>query len=466
MGKPSKQAQSIIELAVFGAVIFFLISGIASVYLNGSFQQNAMLQTMRMAMYQSYTTSQTGVASRNSASYILYEDRLTGDFNKYGATDRQPVIMSGSGSLTKNLMLPVDRDETQNLPLMDLKINGQDFHFTTRAFVKYLIVQDSASDVKIYSYSSMSNGPGDLCSRASGLTLLTGDDIDTMRKRLALEWSTYGMGGYPPLYTNIVKNNGAWLSGDQRAFDYNRNGNFTDDFTIGTYSDNFATWQWHWTDLGSVAGEIDAENGAYPSYDMNGDLMEETIYDLKAGSCGGRAAYAAEVMTSAGADWNMEKQKEDYADPHAVQGMRQDMRIYTEMQDGTTGESTYLDIKEGKAYSSDGKPAQVSLVKKAQYDIVERVLQLNRDMIDVSGFLGRNAGSVEVYCGGASPTSPVGARYVGAGDGCCSAGSSVQYTCFDTSTKILYVRSRISDKRGRKWVTSTDQDYTHETGVK
>ncbi len=45
----STLAQSIIELAIFGAVLFFIITGIATNFLSGSFQQNAQLQAMRIA---------------------------------------------------------------------------------------------------------------------------------------------------------------------------------------------------------------------------------------------------------------------------------------------------------------------------------------------------------------------------------------------------------------------------------
>ncbi len=452
--KPSKQAQSIIELAVFGSVLFFLIAGIASVYVNGSFQQNGMLQATRIAFSKSYETSKAGRAARTGAAYYLYEDRLSGDVGKFGSNDRQAIMLSGSGSLTNNMMLPIDFSETANLPIMDVQINGQAFEFTTSAFINYKFLFDG-SNAWIYS-GSPAACPG------AGLTDLNSPETAAMRERLSREWATYGG---PPAYTNIVRNNTAlWNTLDNdRMYDYNRNGpGHSDDFPA-SYRDNNATWQWYWKSMAEVAAEINVEDGSYPSYDINGDLQEEIIYALPAATpCTGyTATYAASVLTPGAGDWNTEKQREDYADPNDVQGMRGDMRIYSQMQ-CTAGDpgcangftTTYLDVKEGRRYSTDGSPVNVSVVQKSQFDVVERIIQLNKQMVDPGGFITRNP-SVELTCSNVNP-----------GGSCCGESANLLHTCFDQANKILYVRSRISDKRGRKWITSTDEDYYQTLGLK
>ncbi|MBF0331982.1 MAG: hypothetical protein HQL17_08630, partial [Candidatus Omnitrophica bacterium] len=211
-----------------------------------------------------------------------------------------------------------------------------------------------------------------------------------------------------------------------------------------------------------VASKINAKDGEYPSYDINGDKQEETIYGLRvfaAGVCPGQGpSYAASAMTPSAGDWNMEKQKEDYLDPNNAQGMRSDMRIYTEMQDAS-GNKTYLDIKDGK---QGGTPVNISILRKAQTDIMERVMQLNNQMADPGDFLSRNPG-IEASCSSNFSTTSEG-HYMGAGEGCCNEGGNKAITCFDVTTKTLYIRSRISDKRGRKWVTGTGETFNQSIG--
>jgi hypothetical protein len=469
MAKPSKQAQAIIELAIFGAVLLFLGASIASVYLNGSFYQNAMLQSMRKAMYMSYTTANAGYASRTGATYMIFEDRLSGDADKFGGSDRQPVMMTGSGSFTKNMMLPVDWDEGDNLPVMDVNINGQEFHFTTTSFmrVKFFLNGDTVDIYKAISETQiLADGTTvswkEFCPGNPYLTLMNDNENFEMRKRLAREWNSYGIGGYPPMYTNIVANNADWNTLDlDRMYDYNRNGDFTDDFPDDGYRDNYATWQWYWKDLATVLSEIDTGNGSYPAYDVNGDMQEETIY---AGAiptlsvCGPNYGIAA--LTPSAGDWNTEKQVEDFNDPNNAQGMRSDMRIYSKTTDAS-GNATYLDIKEIK---TNNGPFNISLLQKRQADIVERVLQLNPQMADVQGFLDRNP--VIVSSGASASCNPTGdGTFKGAGCGYCFGAGTINQTCFDTTTKTLYIRSNISDQRGRKWTTSTNETFNKSLGL-
>ncbi len=586
--KASKNAQSIIELAVFGAVLFFLIGGMALNAVSGSLQQNSRLQAMRIAMLKSYQSSQAGTHSRVSASYLYYEDRLNGDFGRYGSQDRQPVTASGAGMLSKNVFMPVDWNEPQDLPMMDVKVNGQEFEFTTSAFVHYkILLREGAAvparledanpdDVVIMMYKPEGGAcpapilnssstdpninwkigwrqscPGDPC-----VINLNSAENKVQRQRLVYEWTNHPEGGYPPFYQAIVSNDTDYsLTADtQRRFDYTRNGFYDDD--LPNY--DYAMWQWRWDSIDTVVGKIDKDNGNFPTYDTNGDLSEETVYDLeklespyifsisefaapltpaalidaieasgitvpagateidrlnsllvdpnvyqamsvqpatttafidrlKAGEvlsvlelqqlnrllieanfpaqtpprkttvCGAYKGYIVSVMDTAVADYDTTKGAEDFVDPNRRPGMRADMRIYTRTNDGGY---TYFDVREGKEYSSDGTPLNISTVKKSQYDVVERILQLNVNMIDPDALLARNK-SIETSCSGGAATTPTGYSYIGIGGGCCMGSAQ---TCFDKDAKTLFIRSRISDKRGRKWVTATDEDWQQSLG--
>ena len=130
-----KRAQAATELAVFGAILIFLLGTIVRTALSNSYTQNQNFKAMCMAMLASWKGSTQGNVAHNSASILFVEDRLSPDFNKYGSLDRTPYIAMGSGSFSYMMMYPVDRGDLQNtianLPIMDIYINGQHFPFTT-----------------------------------------------------------------------------------------------------------------------------------------------------------------------------------------------------------------------------------------------------------------------------------------------------------------------------------------------
>ncbi|MEI8012182.1 MAG: hypothetical protein WCI27_06850, partial [Candidatus Omnitrophota bacterium] len=209
--KLSRVAQSIIELAIFGAILFFLITGIALNFLSGSFEQNAQLQAMRIAMARSYNSSEHNLAARVQATFVLYEDRLSGDFGKYGFQDRQPIVVTGSAMLNKLLQMPFDFGLVDHIPLLDMKVNGQEFHLSTGAFVRYKIFLrtgasaptfDAANpdDVLIMSMpltgSHTAGYPDDgLCPGDAGMRNLNSSHNELARQRLTYEWINFGTQG-------------------------------------------------------------------------------------------------------------------------------------------------------------------------------------------------------------------------------------------------------------------------------
>jgi hypothetical protein len=150
MGKPDfKKAQAAIELAVFGAILIFILGTIVRSALSNSYMQNQNFKAMRMAMMSSWQDStakpgfqQVQVTAHNSASILFLEDRLSPDFNKYGPMDRTPFIANGSGSFSYNLLYPLSAVDVSDmfaaLPVMDVYIDGQHFPFQMASWVQDL----------------------------------------------------------------------------------------------------------------------------------------------------------------------------------------------------------------------------------------------------------------------------------------------------------------------------------------
>jgi len=134
--KDNKIAQAAIELAVFGAILIFILGTIVRTAVGNGYAQNENFKAMRMALLASWNSSKAANMSRTSASILFVEDRLSPDLNKYGSLDRSPNISQGSGTFSFEEMYPLSQTEVaSNLPIMDIYINGQHFPFTTAAYV-------------------------------------------------------------------------------------------------------------------------------------------------------------------------------------------------------------------------------------------------------------------------------------------------------------------------------------------
>lgn len=121
------RAQAIAEIAVFGAIVLFLIASIVHQTVSTSFVLENSLKTLRKAMAMSAKYGR-------GVSLLVIDDRLTPAVSKYGATERQPVIASSSASFTQNLFMPVTCDNANVVPKMDVIINGVQRTFTTAAW--------------------------------------------------------------------------------------------------------------------------------------------------------------------------------------------------------------------------------------------------------------------------------------------------------------------------------------------
>jgi len=136
-------AQAAAELAIFGAILLFLIGGIIRVGFQQGQSMDISLRVFRMALGESWRTAQgkyhqTGYYSiaRNNSSVFLLEDRLSVDAGqKFGTRDRSPFIASGAGTFSQTLLYSFDWNSVVDVPVTDFFINGQRFPLTVAAFV-------------------------------------------------------------------------------------------------------------------------------------------------------------------------------------------------------------------------------------------------------------------------------------------------------------------------------------------
>ena len=392
------------EVAVFGSVLIFMIGVIVRTILQSGYSQNQNYKAFRMALTTSFKyseglisgTSEDGNASRNSASVVVVEDRLTTSSAKYASMDRTPLIAGGSATHSRNLYLPTDYGEVESLPVIDYFINGIHFPFTTAGF-KTVVASTNPSDCSS-PYTTVPNHP----------------DL-----------------GYDPTCNS--------------CFDLDRNG--TVDVTDPALRQQFA-WQWQHVDPSA----IDVKEGNNTAVDVDCDMQEETVIDKD-----GNTLYLIDYQ-----EGDLDMTLDDRSTKPKNGLTNQDAQIYTYAKNpaGGLGTGTYLRIEEGKLYATDGITRQFvrSVQQKDSLDVIQRTVQMNK-----------NTGH---FCRGTTPTTaadPVWGWDWQSQPNPVEVCSNNRAGCFGPNTDktcmvvgenppILYVRSRIADRHGRKWVTDVSSD--------
>ncbi len=398
------RGQAATELAIFGAIVIFLLGAIIRVVVSSGQGQDVSLKTARYALLQSYKAGQNQETNRSNASVVFIEDRLSPDFGKYGAVERAPFMAQGSGTMTPHLMMPLDETELQDprhLPVMDFFINGQHFAFSTGR-IMHKAVAPGAIFYQIV--ANMDNS-----------TAGTGNSDPSQAARQEMLEKKFCVADPCPGILSVAQ-----------RFDLNRNGNFSDDPLPSQYND----MAWQWRGVQAIKGKtdqdkalyIDGGHGIYPSFDVDGDGKEETIYafDFNGNDISGVTVFDFQ-------DGDLDLTGDDFASGRA--GLLSNMAIYTKPAFGSP-QGNYLKMQQGKAWGLDGKFIR-SVSREDQADLVERKIQLSNDT-------GR-------MCDGSVPDVEV------CGD--CFSVNNIARTCFDNASKILYVRSRLLDKQGHFWRT-------------
>jgi hypothetical protein len=434
-----RKGQVVVELAVFGAILVFMVGIIVRQALMSGYRQNAILRTMRQAMTISHQYTRGDNASRNVTSLLLIEDRLTSDSGKYGATDRIPFVIQGIASHTRNLFLPVEAGEAHNLPVFDVIVNGDHFAFSTSAFIG--IGSSGPFYKKVY------NTPSSPSWCASGCPL----GNLTEEQRFDLDRSDLDRQGFPGTTP------GAEVPAAERT----------------TFS-----WQWMQVfnpargmfidvdkDLKEESVSSDVTVSVVYVLDGSGNPIMDPVLDgsgnpimvPKRDPRGFPTSilvpllrprvdymiYSMTVLDSQAGDVDFSINTYDVRRGQKIPGFTSDMQMYAVTRDGT-----YLQIDEGKLYGPNQQFIR-NASRKDSTDVVVRMFQLSNDtnnLCDASG------NRVPSFAGGGN--NPV--------EACnnCFSSANVFKTCFDEASKMLYIRSRILDRHGRKWVTDVTSDPT------
>jgi hypothetical protein len=444
MVRQNPKAQTVIELAVFGAILIFVLGVIVRQTLSFSYIQNQNLKAMRVALSTSYKYSEgiadtapandqngAGVSSRNNASILLIEDRLTADSAKYGSIDRNPYINSAAGTFSRNLFLPVDPWENYNLPMMDVMVNGIQFPFSTAAF---------------RSISRLKTDP------ATGLPI-----YDSEGKPIPVD-----------KYYKVVPNHPLieeWCNGDGEAgttipctvnlkaaqrFDLKRCGlgldrgdkpDCADPVIVPVDQRHDFVWQWYEVPAKYVE-EKDPKEKQEKSVDIDGDLKIENIIDVDLDQ--------NMIIYIDGQEGDMDLSAGDHENKPSP-GLKDSVQMFTKTKDGT-----YLTVREGRLFDAQNQFVRTAS-RKDSIDIVQRVIQLSNDT-------GR-------FCQNGAPTpnevsTPIGIVWTKDAHnpveacGACFSNVNIDKICFDSSVTppVIYVRSRVLDRHGRSWVTDKSTD--------
>ena len=452
-------AQAITELAIFGAILIFVIGSIIRTSAQSGMEQNQTLKAMRWALSQSLKGVRNENKSRDSASLLVIEDRLSVDAGKFGSLERAPFLHSGGGTFSNTIFMPMDWMEKRNIPVMDVFVNGDHFVFSTGRFVVYDIQLDPGNANMIRVWDLTNNVKKYFPKVADGNWI---DNCYTIPNTT----TTVGC----PVFFTIVPANSAKFCKEEAAcpsevnqrFDLNLNFNYNDD-PKGVMRD-YVMWQWKPIKGLTDNISINTDQGVYQSYDVDLDRKEEVIYRVNGGLPSDVTAlnipdilYPAvaqriAVFDSQKGDITFTNDDTDRigigtSAPIAM-GIQGEVSVYTLTKGGT-----YLHIKEGKAYVPDTGRFVRSTNRKDQVDVISRMFQLSND----NGRFCPAVGTPPSTIGNTSVANPVETCVnTKQGFGDCFNGNTVSLTCFDKGTNMLFMRSRILEKRGRKWVTQVE----------
>ncbi len=475
---PSRAAQAAMELAIFGAITLFVIGLLLKTGLNMSHQTNIQLRAFRRALLESYQTSQglysgttkTGIAARNSASVTILEDRLSIDpDSKTWTSDRFPVFGTGSGSFSVQMMYPAAWGTDENIPVMDMFINGQRFVFSMAGF----------RTIDIDDYPQCST----MGAEDRGIPCQSNGRLIVWKRTTNYLGSMHWCGNVANCPNNIP--------GDWR-FDLDLDGTtdiaLDEQYLMGRMLRNDFAWQWMLAALPSETTEgvnstqraeelreaVSVNMGGTPVPEVptleQGDVFfmrsrldaqGRAVFDTGSGAVGGPVTFSKAGLQTVGVDEPGRVRVLDYNAGNVFQAMTRQEEAACQEGGGCveernlsqnlqifsyTGDGTFLQNIEGSLYDDDGVERRFVRhhTRRHHLDIIQRVFFLNSD-------LGR-------FCDNGRPTQWTAAmglagltNPVEACGGCMAPGRQ-DLTCLEPDGR-LFIRSRILDLRGRRWET-------------
>ena len=560
----SQLGQSGTELAIFGAILIFVIGSIVKAGMQVSMLNNMQLRALRLALSESYRTSEgeyiafagnEGSNARNVASVIILEDRLSVDTGKkFGSRDRFPISASSNATMSKNLFRPTDYGDRRDLPLSDVYINGQRFPLlggdfkaiilangdgTKPAWIPLCACQSAPCSGLVFNNSAPPNPPPyGLCwmnscvSSSSCVFTGYGGDYDLgYMGECVLAAGGPGTGNYDLVTNNVgctvmftISGNypkskiccfGATCTKDcsnlpqDIRFDYDFDG-VSD---VPAFDRDGMMWQWFliagvksgtpltlpWGGVQGIFVDPSGEKeGKNTQVDADGDYYEESILNYSV--LGSGVIQALYVLDSQDGDLNSSMMEDgriagewrfagtiggscgptptgncsigstttgdnsvgvcsNYKCLQSSIGFNEGAQVYTftESNPGQeTGQGLYFRLEEGPIFDASPNQHTRSTERHDQLDVIERLVQLTRD----TGRFCANDAAPRVW--GTSVWARDNGVYgipnpvevctrPSSGTNCYNAGIA-QLTCFDRDNLILFVRSRVADLRGRRWI--------------
>ncbi|MCK5580879.1 MAG: hypothetical protein KAJ18_06360 [Candidatus Omnitrophica bacterium] len=472
-------AQAAVELAIFGAILMFVIGLIMRTGLTANHSMDTQLRALRLALSESYRTSEGhygSQAARNTAGIFLLEDRLAAGFgSKMGTRDRSPYMAGSSATFSRNLFYPINFEEEENLPIYDVFVNGQRFPFSAAAF--RTVVLSEAGGEKPEWIPECPN-PAAWPDIPSGI---------------CWENDCVAAGGCAIMYKMVwnYESNDDWDATIEARFDLDLDG--TIDVTEDSVRQQFG-WQWmqvagirkgaaHILDGATYPGidGMEVDDSSSRGVDVDGDRKSEAIDDLVFEGASSVVRQALVMDSQEGdidfsiddsdtGDWRVmeygssgtcpdpedsectvgEERIEDDGDckwkcmPRSV-GIKEDvaMYTYTRADSSISGPGTWYRMQSGQLFDVDGQFVRQTN-RQDSVDIISRPFYISND---TGRFCSGGTPTVWPIEGMAGLTNPVEAC------GSCFSGVNASRTCFDQDEKIIYIRSRIHDIRGRRWVT-------------
>ncbi|MDZ4241956.1 MAG: hypothetical protein U1D99_03925 [Candidatus Omnitrophota bacterium] len=484
-----RQAQTASELAIFGAVLLFVIGLIARAGMSTSQTMNHQLKAMRTAMTQSFNYSMRREAmSRNTASVIVIEDRLSVDAgSKFGTRDRIPFVASGGAAFSNQFFQELAYGEEFNLPVADIIINGQRFPFRMGGF--RTVATHTCSTIGGTAPPNWESACYNIGAGDQGCAVFYKQQIRYASNAAWHDRAVRPCGGACYPYD------------DRFDLDHNRIPERKTDvpdvdvpagqFNLGLpYVESFRShFNWQWvlvpglfdaartgsilTDISPARNRLDPTDqmgtlAKEDSFDVDGDLKDELVYSwtvagknsegnviIPACTAFTGVVTSVNVLDSQSGDIDATINDRDERMGMRATGLEDEIQMFS-----FTREGTYYQIHEGKLFEASPLGAHGgqfirNTSRQDHVDIVQRIFKMSNDT-------GR-------FCSGGGPANWAAACSASRGkDGRCGLDNPVEacnncfspakvtLTCFDSAQRLLFIRSRISDLRGRRWVTRMD----------
>ena len=439
---PSRQqkAQTAVELAVFGSILIFTLGVIINSVTTRGNEQQAAFRANRLALTLSFSsTASMKLAARSRTSVLIIEDRLTAASAKYGAVDRTPYMVQATATHSTNMFMPVDFGDDEDLPVLDVFVNGKHFTFTTSKFKTVTLPTGCPGGA-----SSCPEWEGNCLGTEGCAKLYTVIDNHPLMER----WCDDGLvNPIPcPVACSVSPVPGCNLSADER-FDLDRNNldGKPGDIVVPPAERKRFSWQWYLVmaaaDFSNMAEGINLGENKNVEVDVDQDLKLEHIAKFVT-SAG--VITSVDVLDSQDGDIDLTHNDGDLG---WQPGFTRDARVYTFVKTAGPGGGTYLQIDEGKLFSTSSDTRQYirTVSKKDTIDMIERVFKVSNNTGNLCSPAGVSQQPAIEICAVTS-------------DECFNPEENRSKTCFDIPNLMLFIRSRIQDFRGRKWITLTGED--------